>query len=493
MLIDIPGIQALKLPAGQELKLLQNNHTFEVGQVLKAVVVAAIGERRIMLNLDGANINAKTSNQFLPGEELQIKVDRQDGQTIFKIQNRQFSEQILNQALRHVLPKQAPANNLLQLILNINQLPERFRQQLPAQLLTAFNEVTASLATKEQLSKPEGLKAAIFNSGIFLENKLAHLSSNQTPVVQYDFKAQLLKLMDLSNQLIQQQIASSTNSQHTEPTNKEILSKEVAALLGKSIAEQMTLTPKAEKQLEHAARLKRAANFIRSINFELSHRQTTSNQNNAKPNSTSQTSIMTPQQTKMPIQQNTTENIKYGSIPLKGAIPQPIKYIAQPMELNQTKDFHISLKEELNHVLSRIQTSQLSTMTKENSIQPSFLFDLPLVSDNGKADVIPILIEQEESTDNKTDKNQKNWAITIALNLENLGSMQIKASLREEQVAITIWSEQVETKKLFEHKDPLLKEALQQDKLKIHTLLYHHGLKENKIDSATINMLDLNI
>lgn len=504
MLVDIPGIQNLKLPVGQEIKLQQDPNQLKIGQIFKVVVVASVGESRLMLNLDGANINAKTSHQFYPGEELKVKVEKQDGETVLKIQNREFSQQILNQALRTVLPRQAPADQLLNTIKALNQLPEALKNSLPPATQQALSQLTQVIPTRQQLSHPDGLKQAIQNSGTFLESKLATPSTQHSPNIQQDFKTQLLKVLSNLEQI--------TRVQSPEKVDK--LPDQMPIAYTSQTTSQAPLSNQEVDVLDHAARLKRAATLIRAHNFSNpllnlapragkmplggSFSQFTSN---AASQSATQTQTSNPQSSPQTqhsgLQQthtshNHTEVFKHAPMPLKGALPQPIKTPALPVDLNQPNNLAETLKESVTQALARVQANQLSSIPKDPTTQPSFLVDLPVSIDENSAEVIPMLIEEEEAhSDEECEKNS--WSITLALDMENLGTLQVKVSLIADKIDVNIWADLEETRQLFEQKNYLLADALQQENLLIRTLAYHLGLQENEIETESFNMLDIKI
>jgi flagellar hook-length control protein FliK len=179
-------------------------------------------------------------------------------------------------------------------------------------------------------------------------------------------------------------------------------------------------------------------------------------------------------------------------LPLKGALPQPIKTPALPVDLNQPNNLAETLKDSVTQALARVQANQLSSIPKDPTTQPSFLVDLPVSIDENSAEVIPMLIEEEEAhSGEECEKNT--WSITLALDMENLGTLQVKVSLIADKIDVNIWADLEETRQLFEQKNYLLADALQQENLLIRTLAYHLGLQENEIETESFNMLDIKI
>lgn len=183
----------VRLAPIQELKLTKATTELYVGQILKTVVVKALSENQVLININGQNINARTSHHVNPGELLQVKVLQTEGEAILQVLRSQPQLNSLQAALMQTLPKQASPSYLLATLTGlstISNLPESIRQQVQ-HLLTTISPLT-------QL--PKQLAQSINYSGIFWENSLLNWRrENSKEFLSLDFKGQCLRLFNLLN------------------------------------------------------------------------------------------------------------------------------------------------------------------------------------------------------------------------------------------------------------------------------------------------------
>ncbi|WP_370449366.1 flagellar hook-length control protein FliK [Legionella sp. km772] len=185
----------------QEIKLSKLDLALYLGQALKAVVLTPLNDGEVTININGQNINAKTSHQFTPGETLDVKVVNTDDEIVLQVQQQPqnapaLQKTILQNALMQNLPKQAPPTNLLE---NLEQLVQSSQvgqtDKLPPAIMQQIKTLLANIPAIAQL--PQQLSKAINQSGVFLESTLLQWQPGMpTAPVQTDFKAQYLKLLN---------------------------------------------------------------------------------------------------------------------------------------------------------------------------------------------------------------------------------------------------------------------------------------------------------
>ncbi len=482
MLTSIPNINPVQVAPAQEMKLQQVMPTLAVGQLLKISVASSTVDSQLMLNIDGKNINAKTNQQFFKGEVLNVKVDKQDGQTVLKIQDRQLPAELVTQALRQVLPRQAPPTALLNLMQSLTTLPQQNQQALPPEFVNQVQQLVQSLPTPEALTTKEGLKQALTNSGTFLESKLAKGQStgselNQQNQIPRDFKGRLLKLFDSINQYLKAYTKAENRqtSQNPAPTTAQ----EFAKLLGRAPSPQTSqLTQLQTLQLEQAARLKNAQT------------QTQTQTQTANPQAKEATSAQSAQATRT--SPSGAEMLKHASLPIKGAVPQPIKTLQrEPINIIDNKQLLETFKEHVSQSVSRIQANQITSMPNDSMVNPTYLIDVPIAIED-KTETIPFLVEEEANPNIEEEENDF-WSISLALDMENLGEVQVKVSLKNDKINVNIWAREADTTALFLDKEYLLQQALLQGDLDIDKIAFHQGLRENNIDKDVLNLLDLRV
>lgn len=189
MPVDLSNTPNIRLNPTQELKFTKPDTELYVGQVLKAVVVKQLTENQVLININGENINAQTSQHLAPGDLLQVKVMKTDeGTIVLQVLRESPPLTPMEAALAKTLPRQAPATHFfatLAALENIN-LPSVIRQQM--------NELVMSLSSITQF--PQQLNQAIANSGLFWEaTLLSWRRNNSSANPQNDFKGQCLRLL----------------------------------------------------------------------------------------------------------------------------------------------------------------------------------------------------------------------------------------------------------------------------------------------------------
>lgn len=189
MAIEMNKNSSIRIAPVQEFKLTKPASELYIGQVLKTIVVSSLSNNEVMISLNGQNLNAKSSHPYKPGEVLEVKVIATHGETVLEVVPKDTASSILQEALLHALPQQAPATGLLNTLQQVTQnstLPEAINLQIKALL----NSITPLALLPQQLMQ------AINNSGVFLE---ANLERWQRSFLQQgsknDFKALCLKLL----------------------------------------------------------------------------------------------------------------------------------------------------------------------------------------------------------------------------------------------------------------------------------------------------------
>ena len=135
----------------QEIKLSKLDLALYLGQALKAVVLTPPNDGEVTININGQNINAKTSHHFTPGETLNVKVINTEDEIVLQVQQQAqnapgLQKTILQNALLQALPKQAPATNLLE---NLEQLVQNSQlgqnDKLPAAIMQQIKTLLATI------------------------------------------------------------------------------------------------------------------------------------------------------------------------------------------------------------------------------------------------------------------------------------------------------------------------------------------------------------
>ena len=209
--LDIPRI-ALGPPAGPSGTDAPALKSWRVGQILPISVVEAPAPGRAVLMMAGQRIEAQTEVPLTAGQRLTARVETADPPQVLRIlappdpdspggtgvrsaqplppAGHGTPDAVLREALRSVLPSAGSLGGALE---SVTRLLTEVRA--PANLSPVVDTLLATLPTVNQVSKGPGLRAAVEDSGTFLEARLAAMAPGQPPPT--DLKAQLLRLATL--------------------------------------------------------------------------------------------------------------------------------------------------------------------------------------------------------------------------------------------------------------------------------------------------------
>ena len=202
--LDIPRI-ALGPATGPSSTDAPALESWRVGQILSIRVVEAPAPGRAVLMMAGQRIEAQTEVPLTPGQRLTARVETTEPPQVLRIltpadpgstshngvraaqplapAGHEAPDTVLREALRSVLPSAGSLKGVL--------------ESLPAlpQASGAAGRLLATLPTVTQVSQGPGLRAAVEDSGTFLEARLATMAPGQPPL--NDLKARLLRLAAL--------------------------------------------------------------------------------------------------------------------------------------------------------------------------------------------------------------------------------------------------------------------------------------------------------
>ena len=172
---------------------------WKTNQILKAIVTET-NPQQTRLNIQG--ILAQTATpaklELQVGQQLTVQVTSKNSVPDLKLLSIDKSpQQIVAEQLRTQLPRQQSITHLLSDIKAINARPE-IQRLLPAEVIQQTKSFLAVLPDIKHLKKPEAIKQALQNSGLFLEQNLAQARQSGTENnTQLDIRSLLLRLATL--------------------------------------------------------------------------------------------------------------------------------------------------------------------------------------------------------------------------------------------------------------------------------------------------------
>ena len=195
--------------------------------------------------------------QIMTGQTVSLEVTKVGAEPQFKILvNKPLSitvpEKIISETVKQMLPiQQSPEAFVNRLILNLPTLSKN--TNLPETLQRLAQQILQNLPSKNHLSQPQRIKQSINNSGLFLESKLAQSADKPQLQSQADFKANILKFLQVLKQLPPPAPQSETYTLERETNILKQLQNSGENSVAKLVLDQLNSLPKEDspKQIWH--------------------------------------------------------------------------------------------------------------------------------------------------------------------------------------------------------------------------------------------------
>jgi hypothetical protein len=521
---------------------------WQVGQVLKATV-ASVPEAGIAnLKIGNQTLLAQLQFPVQTGQKLTLEVTQLGNLPQLRAVIPATVQKLVEQAIRHSIPKQHSHN---QLLANLLQLGASQKQpaNIPPKITESAKKLLASLPDVKQMSTPQGVRKAIENSGIFLEPKITRTTRAPYQFLQSDFKANLLRLQAAVTQTQAQTTAQTGNAPVTPsstastPANKGATQVQTATQTTTRTATRTDSALPTPTQVPPAAK---PQSTVQSV-LQATTPATTTQQANAqvptqpsKADSTSPPPL--PQGTtapdKAPARQDAaltnreinarTTNATPTSLAqgrpagVPGNVPESspgtqatatradvstpaaaflnFQQLRQPVPQGRAApnmSFHeslfrlmTSLIKDTEASLARIQLNQLNSQGVEGDQKPGWVFEIPIRRENG-SDIFHFHIEPDEEKNRDNEDQQDNqWNINMAFELEELGPVHSRISLRQDEVSIAFWAVNQETNQIFNQHLSQLKNDLEQSGLQVKNINCMQGTPPSAGDTSLKKLLD---
>ena len=444
---------------------------------------------KVLLAIGNRQVSAETSLPLEKGQQLTLQVRSLGAQPVLQIISA-LKASPLADLVRRLLPRQAPLTPLLASIRQLARLPN---PPTPAPLTEQLRVTLRQLPDITAASSPQGLKKAIADSGIFLENRLLQQAGAKTdaPAVQQDFKASLLRLVQLvrgwpAGDARPALPAGGAATASTQPVNTGAGgAPPPTAGAGKTSTPAPSAaseTPGATAKVPPAAadQLRRAA------------RATLPGTTTARGQATSLPPATTgpPTGNSTPVPGTATAGSELPA-PLRGAVPVPQPALQASLDLlHQPGNFRTDLLQQAEAALARIQLHQLAAVPREGERGLlEWLFELPI----RRGDDIDLwslrLLHDRDQPAQPARQPSPHWTVQLAFDLPGLGPVQAQVQLRDARVSAHFWTQQAEALPLFRDHLHELRTALNGAGLEVEELNCRHGsLQTGKgsVDQALI-------
>ncbi|MGR9116057.1 MAG: flagellar hook-length control protein FliK [Gammaproteobacteria bacterium] len=249
-------------PAGHEssggTRLVISSTYLAIEQPVTAKVVA-LSEHQVQLQLapDATDSKPKppirvtldpaTASSLKPGQTVVLVPDRAVAAVAVKITDASVK---IAELVKQNLPIHESPVQFIDLL--HKTLPAMLsNERVPEALKRLAQQIMQNLVKQPQLTQASSLKRAVDQSGLFLEANLGELQRSSTSQLTHDFKANLLKLIEVLKQETKPHLESKTTSPDLE-TLRLVLQKSESSV-AKIILDQLASLPKEDpaQQLWH--------------------------------------------------------------------------------------------------------------------------------------------------------------------------------------------------------------------------------------------------
>ncbi|MBD3669943.1 MAG: flagellar hook-length control protein FliK [Gammaproteobacteria bacterium] len=418
---------------------------WQVGQLLKAMVVSVDRQGTPTLEINGHRVQAQAQGQaqanqaMRAGQTLQLEVVRAGDQPLLRVLNPAANRgEVISRGARESLPQQQP---LPQVLRALTQLADSANGENAQQLRALSRQILDQLPQLQQLRTGSAVKQAVEDSGSFLESRLRQLSQqgSTSPEAQAqlgrDLKAGLLRLLQAIRNLPQQSNPASTDR----------------------AAQGQGQTPQAQSTAQQAANPPAQGKSTAPPPPASGSGQSAQASSQAPQANTQAQRIVTTPQTGVENASRQTADTT-AARPQTGTInTQTGTAATQPTSLGRSG---VETTQQLESGLARIQFNQLSSIQQsDNQQRPSWLLEVPMRQSDGRVDTLQLEIQRDREGDGK-DKRAI-WTVSLSFDLKELGAVRAGLTLvGEKQVGINLWADEADTVALFQRNISQLKQSM---------------------------------
>jgi hypothetical protein len=404
---------------------------WQVGQLLKALVVSTDRQGGAMLEINGQRLQAQhqASMPLRTGQALQLEVVRSGDSPVLKVLNPPATQQeVVIRGVRQSLPQQQPLPKLLN---TLNQLAQSTQGETGQPLRALSQQILNQLPQLQQLNTGPVVKQAIQDSGSFLEAKLQQ-RSQQAPggkadaALNRDLKAGVLRLLQLLRSMPQPQQAG-----RGQPVS---LPAQTGTLPSASPGAQI---PLASSQTSQAAQVTQAPPPLGESQALPTPSQVAAQTNKTGGETHSKRMAYSTNQPPQPQAQATQ-------------VAQAISQVGLQLGGGETQ-------QQLESGLARIQFNQLQSIQQSESQQrPSWFLELPIRQADGQINTLQLQIQRDREG-NGTAQHPPIWTTSVSFELQSLGPIRAGLTLvGDKQIGVSLWADEEETVELFAaHKEVL--------------------------------------
>ncbi|MBT8136180.1 MAG: flagellar hook-length control protein FliK [Gammaproteobacteria bacterium] len=412
------------------------SNAWQLGTLLDAIALSDSVDGRVRLQIGARVVDAQTSLPLRSGQTLRLEVAETGRTVVLRNVAEQNTAETIKAGMRQSLPRQLPQTRVLEAAMQLAKPDVR----LPPQLNAVVTKLIETVQTAATLTRPEGLRAAVRESGTFLESRLAAAAGepvSRAHVAGNDWKAGLLRFRDQLAQL-QQRLAAGGN---TRPAAANTLPRVTSAA---HPAPAVVVTHSAPVQQSTAA-------------------------------------VMLVVQTRAPLPavpvtvqslvtvQSPAANLQHAAPPMRHALPQPQPVNQQPAAMPGEPLLLLGdLINKSDGALARVRLNQLASITPDTSPRHVWLLELPVQHPDGRAEIVPLRIERDDESGGL--QQQAAWTVDLAFDLGRRGALRARVALRAGKVSASFWADADDTRAEVSGRLGQLEDALKKKELDVGSL-----------------------
>ncbi|MDM3869881.1 flagellar hook-length control protein FliK [Porticoccus sp. W117] len=413
-------------------------HNWRVGQILEAVVMARPAAERLQLRIGNTQLEARSQAPIQAGDRVLLKVLSTGTTPTLQVVPAAVASgsasELVNQALRQLLPRQLPTEKVLNNLLAILGKPPQTkddggsqREVLPARTRGLIETLLARIPNGEKLADHARLKQLVQESGLFNEQRQAQRGGEGA---QRDVKQALVQL---ARQLGVQ-----------KPTSGDS-------------------TPAAKSPATEAARPASTAMPSSAPTAQAPGGGGTQPVDGIKPQTATQPQT---QQQALPAEAGRQANqlLPQGT-QREGQLNQSVSQTQMPTVQD--------LQRQVEGAIARIVSQQVQSLPQPGQEAARWVFELPY-RQGDEFHSLPMVIEREASNGDGTEL-EPGWQVELAFELAGLGQIRAKVLLRGDKVSASLWAQSDETAQLAESELPMLETALEANGLNVGALVCRQG------------------
>jgi hypothetical protein len=403
-------------------------------------------------------------------------------------------------AVRLLLPRHAASTPLLS---SLGELARNQAAPVPQLVREVARSLVDNLPTVKQMNTAAGVKTAIQQSGLFLENKLAHSTSasGATPApINTDYKANLVQLIQLvrnwpgssptmpqaGTPVIPQQPPGNVSTappdlMATDAAGKPVALSPPAADSGKPIAPNPVVTETGKPAAAGSATTPTPDQVQRAIRAEQSAP--------ARPGAPAVQATAVSTTANASTATASTQSGINPPPPFPGVIPTPQASVQATLDLiNRLGNLRLDLLQQTEAALARVQLSQLASLPREGERGlVEWLFDIPLRRGEDIDFWSARMLRENADQQQKPDESSS-WSVQLAFDLPGLGPMQAHIQLHGERVSTHFWATDASTLPLLQENLHELRSSFNEVGLEVGNIDCRSG-RMPQSDSAPANPL----